>query len=64
MDNSNSEDNEQYGIIIVGPEGDFDDEEMQTLMDTWRRFRWVTCVYEQKPRRYRASPVAQMIINV
>ena len=34
MDNSNSEDNEQYGIIIAGPEGDFDDEEMQTLMDT------------------------------
>ena len=50
MDNSNSEENEQYGILIVGPRGDFDDEEMQTLMDTCETISLVPFTFTNRNR--------------
>ena len=64
MDNSNSEDNEQYGIIIVGPEGDFDDEEMQTLMDTCETISLGDLRLRTETAAISSLSVAQMIINV
>jgi len=63
-DSSSSENKEeQYGLIIIGPEGDFDDDEMKALMDTCETISLGDLRLRTETAAIASLSIAQMITN-
>jgi len=55
---------ERYGLIIIGPEGDFDDDEMKVLMDTCETISLGDLRLRTETAAIASLSIAQMITNV
>ena len=55
---------ERYGLIIIGPEGDFDDDEMKVLMDTCEAISLGDLRLRTETAAIASLSIAQMITNV
>ena len=63
-DSSSSENKEEhYGLIIIGPEGDFDDDEMKALMDTCETISLGDLRLRTETAAIASLSIAQMITN-
>ena len=63
-DSSSSENKEeQYGLIIIGPEGDFDDDELKALMDTCETISLGDLRLRTETAAIASLSIAQMITN-
>ncbi|CAL6409756.1 unnamed protein product [Bathycoccus prasinos] len=55
---------ERYGLIIIGPEGDFDDDEMKVVMDTCETISLGDLRLRTETAAIASLSIAQMITNV
>jgi RsmE family RNA methyltransferase len=60
---SNENKEEHYGLIIIGPEGDFDDDEMKALMDTCETISLGDLRLRTETAAIASLSIAQMITN-
>jgi 16S rRNA (uracil1498-N3)-methyltransferase len=62
-DSSSENKEKHYGLIIIGPEGDFDDDEMKALMDTCETISLGDLRLRTETAAIASLSIAQMITN-